>query len=573
MQLSDALVNALIDIDTRYIFGVSGANIEHLHDSIHRLGEGKLYSVLAKSEDGAAFMADCRARVHRTLGVCCATSGGGMMNLIAGIAESYADSVPVLALIGQPSSAFEGKGAFQDSSGVGSTVNGIMLWKAVSKYVAKISDPNNFWPELFKALKIALSGRKGPTVLLFPRDVFAKDVESYKGEFARDLKESIKPDPVNTEKVNALFDEICRSKSPLMIFGQNVRQCSDPSAVVNFAVSSDIPVVTTMSARGEFPNNNPLYLGMLGVAGHDTAHKYIKEKADLLIIVGSTLDLMTRHPIESVIAAKRTVVIDIDTSCITRFMSPNLVINCDLGIFFNELSSLRKQKLFKNKLQNSYDKHLNKFFSTASSSKEESGLSNQPLTQKETMRILQKYLPEKGHLLFDAGNCAATALNMIHVPSGCSTSIALGMGGMGYAISGAIGAQLGSESGTRTIVFAGDGSFLMTGFEIHTAVDLNLPILFIIFNNNMHGMCATRQKLFFESRIECSSYAPINVESVARGFGERSQLWSGRAKNTYELVDNLDEYGMQVDLPGVLEILISNDEIPPFTPFISDKLQ
>jgi acetolactate synthase I/II/III large subunit len=572
MQLSDALVNALIDIDARYIFGVSGANIEHLHDSIHRLGEGKLRSILAKSEDGAAFMADCRARVHKTLGVCCATSGGGMMNLIAGISESYADSVPVLALVGQPSSAFEGLGAFQDSSGVGSTVNAMMLWRSVSKYAAKISDSKDFWPELFKALKIALSGRKGPTVLLFPRDVFTKEVEAYEGNFARDLKESTRPNSVAIEEINALFNEICRCKSPLLILGQNVRQCSDPHAVVNFATSVAIPVVTTMSARGEFPNSSPLYFGMLGVAGHDSAHKYIKENADLIIIVGSTLDHMTRHPIESVLASKRTVVIDIDTSCITRFLSPNLVIEGDLGIVFNELLNLIKQKSLKNKLPNSYEIHSNEFFSVASISKDKSSLSNQPLTQKETMKILQKYLPENSHILFDAGNCAVTALNNLNVPSGCSTIIALGMGGMGYAISGAIGAQLGSLPKVRTIVFAGDGSFLMTGFEIHTAVDLKLPILFIIFNNNMHGMCATRQKLFFESRIECSSYAPINIALVARGFGEKDQLWSGRAKTTRELIDNLNDYETQVGLPGVLEILISNDEIPPFTPFLSEKL-
>ena len=107
MKLVDALVTTLRDWDLRFVFGVSGANIEHLHDAIHRLGEGRLAAVLAKSEVGAAFMADARARVHHTLGVCCATSGGGMMNLAVGLAESYAESVPVLAIIGQPPSQLE----------------------------------------------------------------------------------------------------------------------------------------------------------------------------------------------------------------------------------------------------------------------------------------------------------------------------------------------------------------------------------------------------------------------------------------------------------------------------------
>src|SRR6266446_1568186 len=115
MKLVDALVEALLALDVRYVFGVSGANIEHLHDAIHRLGAGRLVSVLAKSESGAAFMADGYARVHRHLGVCCSTSGGGMMNLAVGIAESYAESVPVLALVGQSPARGEGRGAFQDS--------------------------------------------------------------------------------------------------------------------------------------------------------------------------------------------------------------------------------------------------------------------------------------------------------------------------------------------------------------------------------------------------------------------------------------------------------------------------
>ena len=110
MKLADAVVQARLVWDVRYVFGVSGANIEHLHDAIHRLGDGRLVSVMAKSEFGAAFMADGYARVHRRLGVCCSTSGGGMMNLAVGIAESHAESVSVLALVGQPPARGEGRG-------------------------------------------------------------------------------------------------------------------------------------------------------------------------------------------------------------------------------------------------------------------------------------------------------------------------------------------------------------------------------------------------------------------------------------------------------------------------------
>jgi acetolactate synthase-1/2/3 large subunit len=159
---------------------------------------------------------------------------------------------------------------------------------------------------------------------------------------------------------------------------------------------------------------------------------------------------------------------------------------------------------------------------------------------------------------------------MTIVPPGSSSTIALGMGGMGYAIAGAIGAQLGSPPGTRTVVFAGDGAFLMTGLEIHTAVDLGLPILFVVFNNNMHGMCVTRQQLFFESRLECVRYAPVNVELIARGLGTPDQLWVGSASTVDELRYQLEDYRKHTDLPGVLELRLLHEEVPPFTPFLPE---
>ena len=152
MRLNDALATVLRDLGVRYVFGVSGANIEHLHDSLHRLGDGRLTAVLTKREDGAAFMADARARIHRTLGVCCSTSGGGMMNLVAGLAESYAESVPVLAIVGQPPAALDGRGSFQDSSGIGRTVDAHALLSTVSKTVQRLLDPGRFWEQLTEAL-------------------------------------------------------------------------------------------------------------------------------------------------------------------------------------------------------------------------------------------------------------------------------------------------------------------------------------------------------------------------------------------------------------------------------------
>lgn len=572
MKLSDAVVKALISLNVRYIFGVSGANIEHLHDAIYRLGEGTLQSVMAKSEDGAAFMADSHARVHQTLGVCCSTSGGGMMNLIAGIAESYTESVPVLALVGQPPSALDGRGAFQDSSGIGRTVDAMKLWGAVAKYVAKISTPDSFWYHLTEAVKAALSGRPGPAVLMFPRDIFEQEVEPCPENWADDLKNLIRPTTLKLDMIRPLFEEICRANNPVLILGHGVQRCSDPQAVVDFARSVSLPTVTTLSGRSAFPNNDPLYLGMLGVAGHPSVHTYLKTKADLLIVVGAGFNIMTRQPLGSALFDKKIAVVNVDVGEITRIISPDLVVEADAGVTFRALLELLKQKPFKVKpLQDYALERFEPFLAPSIPLDDRRQTTNsQPLLQSEAITVLQDFLPENGHILYDAGNCAAAALHITCVPRGSSSTIALGMGGMGYAIAGAIGAQLGSPLGTRTVVCAGDGAFLMTGFEIHTAVDLGLPILFVVFNNNMHGMCVTRQQLFFESRLECVRYAPVNIALSVRGFGTTDRLWVGSAGTVDELRYQLEDYSNHTDLPGVLELRLLHEEVPPFTPFLPE---
>jgi len=572
-MLSDALVKALIALDVKFVFGVSGANIEHLHDAIHRLGKGRLTSVMAKSEDGAGFMADCRARVHRTLGVCCSTSGGGMMNLIAGVAESYAESVPILALVGQPSSSLDGTGSFQESSGIGRSVDSLSLWRSVTKYAAKISAPETFWDHLTGAVKAALSGRPGPAALLLPRDIFEMEVDPVPDGWVEKLSEEVRPAKVSEGTVRPLFDEIGRAADPVIVFGQGVRRCSNPQAVAQFARSAGLPVVTTLSGRAEFANDDPLYLGCLGVAGHPSVHAYLKEKADLIVVVGSGLNFMTRQPLGSVLREKRIAVVNIDAGQIARITNPDIVIESDAGEVFRVLSELLERAPMKIKPIAGYTRRIFKPLLTPSlaANNHDVETASPPLRQSEAIRYLQDVLPVNGHLLHDAGNCATAAMHMTRVPSGASSTIALGMGGMGYAIAASVGAQMGSDQGARTVVFAGDGAFLISGFEIHTAAEYRLPILYVIFNNGMHGMCALRQQLFFESRLECVRYAPVDIARTVRGFADAGRLWVGSAGTLPELRRELKSYHENTAVPGVLELRLSCEEMPPFTPFLPDN--
>jgi acetolactate synthase-1/2/3 large subunit len=568
MKLADALAETLRDWDVRYMFGVSGANIEHLHDAIHRLEGGGLESVLAKSEVGAAFMADCRARTHRTLGVCSATSGGGMMNLAVGVAESYAESVPVLALIGQPPMTLEGRGAFQDSSGIGRTVDAEALFGSIAKYVRKVDSAEIFWESLREAVDAALSGRPGPAVLLLPRDVFGLEVGARPAGLPTSLADFVWSSAPDVQEVSALFEALRSARRPVLLVGTGAERSQSSAAVRAFAEEAQIAVATTMASPNAFPHDHPLFLGTVGAVGNPSTHDYLNESADLIVTVGTGLNVMVRQPIAPALQRCRFAAVNIDPGALCRVVPDSLAVRGDAGEVFGQLLERLREEPF---VHAGLEAHaLTRYKPVlAPSASETSEDSAGMLLQSEAVEVLERHLPERGHLLFDAGNCAVAALHGMSLPSGLTGTIALGMGGMGYAIAGSIGAQLGETRG-RTVVVCGDGAFLMLGLEVHTAIEKQLPILFVVFNNSSHGMCVSRQQLMFEGRIECSRYSGFDAAAVARGLGRHEAVWSARVSTRDELVDALREFDAHHAAgPGVLELVLRREELPPFGPFVS----
>ncbi len=556
VKISDAIITHLRDSGVKYVFGVSGANIEHIHDAIFRLGDNKLKSIMAKHESGAAFMADGHARVHRTLGVCCATSGGGMLNLLTGIAESYMESVPVLALVGQAPTSLEGAGAFQDSSGLNHSVQGEQLWASVTKYMAKIDRAEHFWERFLGAIEAAQSGRPGPAVLLIPRDVYDLEVGPCPLPLPISPRQNL-PLPPGEGLINALS----QAKSPVLIIGQGVERSKKYEKIIQFALETKIPTATTMSSLGLYPNDAANYLGMVGMAGHPSTHRYIMEESDFVLVAGTGLSILNRGPLGPTLNDPKAYFINLETESIHKAFPKANIIQSEVGTFFEEFSQKIGNRVWS--FPSNYKRQVYKPILSDLSQTNMDGL-----LQSEAIKILQEVLPNHGHLVFDAGNCAAAAMHYSKVPWQTSTTIALGMGGMGYSVGAAIGAQLGSPQESRTVVFLGDGAFLMTGLEIHTAVEFGLPILFIVFNNSQHGMCTTREKLYFEGRLECVSYHEVDVATVARGLGRPDQLWTGVAETKEQLKESIRDYLNHIHLPGVLELKIRREEIPPFTAFL-----
>ncbi|MUM34968.1 thiamine pyrophosphate-binding protein, partial [Mycolicibacterium sp. CBMA 361] len=166
-RVVDHIITQLAASGTEYLFGVDGANIEDLFDAAFLAGD--ITAILAKHEFSAATMADGYSRAVAQVGVVAATSGGGSLNLVAGLGESLASRVPVLALVGQPPTTMDGRGSFQDTSGCSGSLDALALFSAVSVYCRRVTRPEDIVPALAEALTAARTG--GPAVLLLPKDV------------------------------------------------------------------------------------------------------------------------------------------------------------------------------------------------------------------------------------------------------------------------------------------------------------------------------------------------------------------------------------------------------------------
>ena len=567
LTVADALAQAFDAWGLKALYGVSGANIEDLHDAVHRL-DGGLRSVAARSENGAAFMADAHARIHGSLGLCCATSGGGMMNLAVGVAESRQSGVPVLAIVGQVPTRLEGVGGFQDSSGLGDVVDAEALWGAIAKDVAVLRSGSLFWTTLRRLVSAAVNGRQGPSVLLVPKDIFSHPVPPRPSDWPtspKALRTALPPSPAT---LSELSRAIRSARNPVIIAGPGIQRDGALEGIITLAEHASVPVITTMEDPSAFPSTHPLALGMIGTAGHPSAHQYLNRSADLLLVLGSALEIMVRAPISDALDRARVIVVDPAPQRAAAAMPHSDIFCADLGLLIDALSMRADLARVGPGRPQGYQ--VTRFLPTVVEEHRDVIYPDGDLLQSEAIHMIaSRALPPSGHLLFDAGNCAASALHYLSTPSGLTTTIALGMGGMGYAVAGAIGAQLGASAGDRTVVLCGDGAFLMLGMELHTAVELGLPILFVVFNNAGHGMCVTRQQRFFEGRVEASRYPAASFVEIARGLAGRRSMWAGAAATTLELDAALDSLADWDGAgPALLEIVIRREEMPPFTPFL-----
>lgn len=558
-RVVDHIVGHLAAIGTDHLFAVDGANIEDLYDAAHFRPE--LTAVLAKHEFSAAAMADGYSRSGAGLGVVAATSGGGSLNLVAGLGESLASRVPVLALVGQPAAALDGRGSFQDTSGANGSLDAGALFSAVSVFCRRVQTPDDIVSLLPQAISAARAG--GPAVLLLPKDIQQArvGVGERNGHGAPGGRDPIaaqwRPPAGDPHPIAAQLRRVTGEIA--IIAGEQVARDDARAELEELRALLGARVATVPDAKdvAGAPGPDGRTLGVTGVMGHRNVAEAVAGSA-VCLIVGTRLAVTARSGLDDALAAVRTVSI----GSAPPYLACTHVHTGDLR------GSLRL-------LIRALRGHRRPVAPAGQGGGRPTELTPPPCTgpgvrYRDAMAVLDGVLPRGVDIVVDAGNTGAAAIHYLPVRRDGRFVVALGMGGMGYSFGAGIGIALGRNNsgrpGGRTVVIAGDGAFFMHGMEVHTAVQYRLPMTFVLFNNNAHAMCVTREQLFYGDRYSYNRFRPSRL-----GAG-LAAMFPGLTSVEVGDVDGFAAAmaaALDVDGPAVVSVECAADEIPPFAPFLT----
>ncbi len=553
-RVVDHIVEHLAAIGIDHIFGVDGANIEDLYDAAHF--HPGITAVLAKHEFSAATMADGYSRSGAGLGVVAATSGGGALNLVAGLGEALASRVPVLALVGQTPSPLDGLGSFQDTSGRNGSLDAEAVFSAVSLSCERVLDPADIVTALPRAIAAARTG--GPAVLLLPKDIQQSYVDVPERRAHR-----LGGEPRLIGNPDAIAAVLRNANGPVtIIVGEQVARDNARVELEALRAVLRARVATVPDAKdtaGTPGCGSSSALGVTGVMGHPGVAEAAAASA-VCLVVGTRLSVTARTGLDDVLAKVRTVSI----GSAPPYVACTHVHTDDLR------GSLRM-------LTQSLSGRGRPVGPRVPDAVQHTELKPPPcrgagVRYRDAMAVLDGTLSDGVDVVVDAGNTGASAIHYLPARRDGRFAVALGMGGMGYSFGAGIGMAFGrANSGRgdgRTVVIAGDGAFFMHGMEVHTAVHYRLPVTFVLFNNNSHAMCVTREQLFYDDL-----YSYNRFRSSRLGAGLAAMFPSLTSVD----VSDLDGFAaamraaLDVDGPSVVSVECAADEIPPFAPFLAAR--
>ena len=548
IPVSKLVVSYLERLGVEYIFGMPGAHVLPVYDSLY---DSNVKSVLVKHEQGAAFMAGGYARASGRISACITTAGPGATNLVTGVANAYADRQPVLIITGETSTHIFGKGGLQESSGEGGSIDQSALFRAITRYNKIVERTDYLGQVLNQASQILLSSNPGPVLLSFPFNV-QKELVSGRILDGVMTKRRVHVGRSYSSSVVPLAELLLAAQRPVIVAGYGCIRSGAEELVARLSESLHIPVATSLKGKGVLSEHADLSLGSLGVTSSGKAYHYIVRKADLVIFLGAGFNERTSYLWdEKLLADKRVVQGDNDPEQLEKVFEADLAIHGDIKTVLARLLDQIEHSGRTRRVAPAVRKELLELSDKPDEQASAVFQSDFSLVRGFFSR-LERHFPE-GASIFDDN--IIFAQNFFNVSRGHRYFPNSGISSLGHAIPAAIGARFSDRRPTFAIL--GDGGFQMCCMEIMTAVNYRLPLNIVLFNNATMGLIRKNQFQQYHSRfIDCDFVNP-DYRVLAKSFG------IGYRRVATE--PDLDELFANVDLVdsiNLIEIPIDKDAFP-----------
>ena len=531
---SQIFVEVLCEQGVDTIFGYPGGSVLNLYDELYKNAD-RITHVLTAHEQGAAHAADGYARATGRTGVVLATSGPGATNLVTGIATAYMDSVPMVAFTGNVSTDLLGRDSFQEAY-----IEGITM--PITKHNFTVRRVEDLADTMRAAFRIAQSGRKGPVLVDIPKDATAT-----RCEFTHRQPEPIRTvTTFNEEEVAWAAEIINGAERPLIYFGGGIRSAASCQPLRDLIHKAGIPATYTLMGAGVIPYGDPLSLGLIGMHGCYTANRAISE-ADVVVAIGTRFsDRVALKP--STFAKKATIIqIDIDPSEINKNVEVDLSVVGDAAYILQAMLPMIESKTHPAWMDQIHDWQAHDYHPVSDASR--------LMPHQVIGEICSQCGPEAVYVT-DVGQHQMWAAQYLRHAKSRGFITSGGLGTMGFGYGAAIGAQMALGRDQRVVMLTGDGSFHMNLNEACTAVSYNLPIITVIFNNQVLGMVRQWQTAFYGRRYsQTDPHRKTNFVKLAEGFGLKGYHCEDLAQFQAAFAEALKNEG-----PTWIECMIGKDE-------------
>ena len=514
------------------IFGYPGARSLLVHDAL--MDDADIRHILVRHEQGAAHAADGYARTTGKVGVCLSTSGPGATNLVTGIATAYMDSIPLIALTCQVTTATIGIDAFQEADMTGIT-------RPITKHNYLVTDVKDLARTVREAFLIARTRRPGPVLVDLPSDVLGSKIKAAIPEniSRRGYRERI---AVNVKQLKKAADIINKAHRPLIYAGGGV-VLSDGSAELHaLAEKGRIPVTNTLMAVGAMDPASPLAIGMLGMYGAWHCNKAVHD-CDCLIAIGARFDDRVTGRVDSFAPNARIIHIDIDPASIRK------VVNVELPIVGDAREAMELLlEMVEPRDRGGWLGQIREWEREYPLPRPE----REHLSPHEIMEAIRESSGQEPIVASDVGLSQMWTANYLPFSRPRHYITSGGLGTMGYALPAAMGAAVGNP-GRTVFAVTGDGAFQMNIQELATCSYYDIPVKTIVMNNGKLGMVRQFQTVFMKKRYAATDLGKhVDFCAVARGFGVEAIKVSAKA-------DLREALKKAVSLPGPVVVDVETD--------------